>query len=401
MLDAGGGSRRLGYTAVALIAILVLAANLRAAISAVGPVLPMIAEDLALSDAVQGVLTAAPIAAFALVSPFGHRIAARLGVEAAVVLALGLIALGIAMRSIPIQGAAAVVVLVLATAVLGGGVAVANVLLPVLARRDFPARVPTVTGHYIALQSAVAALAAAVAVPVAAIAGWRTALGVWLLPVAIALVVWVIHRRGAAVRGEAPAPTDASSLPRSPWTSPAAWQLAIYFGLQSCSFYLLLGWLPTIEQELGISAGAAGFHLGVFLVVGIAANVVVPPCLNLGGDQRLVASVVALIGLVAVFGLWAWPAAAPWWVGLAGFGAGASMVVALSLIPLRSAVGADSGPLSSMVQGVGYAGVTIGLLLVGWAKQTTGSSAVVVAVVLGLAVVQALVGLLVGRDRRG
>ncbi|WP_170931229.1 hypothetical protein [Aeromicrobium sp. PE09-221] len=107
------------------------------------------------------------------------------------------------------------------------------------------------------------------------------------------------------------------------------------------------------------------------------------------------------IVLVAILGLWIWPSAALVWVGLAGFGAGASMVVALSLIPLRSAVGVDSGPLSSMVQNVGYAGVTIGLLLVGWAKQATASSVVVVAVVLGLAVIQALMGLLVGRVRRG
>ncbi|WP_293786692.1 MFS transporter [uncultured Aeromicrobium sp.] len=400
MLDAEGGARRFGYTAVALVAILVLAANLRAAISAVGPVLPSIAEDLALSDAAQGVLTAAPIAAFALVSPFGHRIAGRLGVEAAVVLALGLIAFGIALRSLPLPGGSAALVLVLGTVVLGAGVAVANVLLPVLTRRDFPARVPTVTGHYIALQSAVAALAAAVAVPVAFVAGWRISLGIWMVPVVIAMVVWAAHRRAAGSRSGTPASTGSSTQSGSPWRSAVAWQLSAYFGLQSCSFYLLLGWLPTIEQELGISAAAAGVHLGVFLLVSIAANVVVPPCLGMGTDQRLVASVVAAIGILAVLGLWVWPTAAPWWVGLAGFGAGASMVVALSLIPVRSAAGADSGPLSSMVQGVGYAGVTVGLLLVGWAKQETASSTVVVAVVLALGVLQSIMGLLAGRDRR-
>ncbi|OUZ12198.1 hypothetical protein BHE97_03155 [Aeromicrobium sp. PE09-221] len=127
----------------------------------------------------------------------------------------------------------------------------------------------------------------------------------------------------------------------------------------------------------------------------------VPPFVNVGGDQRMTTTLVPGIVLVAILGLWIWPSAALVWVGLAGFGAGASMVVALSLIPLRSAVGVDSGPLSSMVQNVGYAGVTIGLLLVGWAKQATASSVVVVAVVLGLAVIQALMGLLVGRVRRG
>ncbi|OUZ12199.1 hypothetical protein BHE97_03160 [Aeromicrobium sp. PE09-221] len=184
--DEATGQRRLGYSAVAFIAILVLAANLRASISAVGPVLPVIADDLALSEAVQGVVTAAPIAAFALVSPFGHRIAARLGVETAVIIALGLAALGIALRSLPVPGAP-VAALVMGTTVLGGGIAIANVLLPVLTRRDFPTRVPAVTGHYIALQSAVAAVAAAVAVPVAMDRGWQTALGVWVVPVVIAL----------------------------------------------------------------------------------------------------------------------------------------------------------------------------------------------------------------------
>src|SRR5690606_29121004 len=153
-----------------------------------------------------------------------------------------------------------------------------------------------------------------------------------VVPVVVALALWTVHgRRAGAGRQHRSAPVP----PRfgSPWRSPVAWQLAAYFGVQSCVLYLLLGWLPTIEQGLGISAQAAGIHLGVFLIVGIAANVVVPPFVNVGGDQRVATTVVPGILLVAILGLWTWPSAAPVWVGLAGFAAGAAMVVALSLIP--------------------------------------------------------------------
>jgi len=114
-------------------AVFLVALNLRPAITAVGPVLPMIGAGEHLGEGALGVLGALPLVAFGVASPLVPRIARPLGVERAIGASLLLLALGCAVRSY-----AGILGLWLGTAIIGSAIAVGNVLVPVLLR-DGPA----------------------------------------------------------------------------------------------------------------------------------------------------------------------------------------------------------------------------------------------------------------------
>ncbi|WP_456598984.1 MFS transporter [Blastococcus sp. SYSU DS0616] len=383
--------------ALLLVGVLAVAINLRALISAVGPVLPFIGEDTGMSPVQLGVLAAAPVAAFAVVSPLVHALASRFGVDRTLFGSMLVLGAGTVIRSLPEPAPAWT--LLLGTVVIGAAVAVGNVLLPVVTRRDFPALVPRITGYYIAVQSMVAGAASGLAVPVAEATGsWRTALAVWGGSIVVGLLVWLPR-----VRTAGPPPPQQRDLPApalgavSMWRSPLAWQVAGYFGLQSTAFYVLLSWLPTVEQDMGVRPGAAGFHLSVFLVVGIISNLAVPRVLTIRGDQRITAALVPVGIVVAMAGMLLAPGLVVVWVALSGLALGASMVVALSLISLRAGGDRTASRLSSMAQASAYGGVALGLLVAGGIRELFGPGQHLLVYVLLLAVGQLVLGTRVGR----
>jgi MFS transporter, CP family, cyanate transporter len=107
-------------------------ANLRPALTSVGPLLETIRTSLGLSDAAVGLLPTLPLLIFAGLSLFAH-FGEAFGIEKTLAWCLALIAAGIALRS---QGSIAA--LFAGTAIFSAGIAVANVLVPSLIKRDFP-----------------------------------------------------------------------------------------------------------------------------------------------------------------------------------------------------------------------------------------------------------------------
>jgi len=417
-----------------LAGILLVAVNLRPAISAVGPVLPVIGEDAGLGSAALGALAAIPIVAFAVVSPVVHPMARRFGVERTVAASLVVLALGTVLRSAPGPAAS----LWIGTALIGATIAVGNVLLPVVVKKDFPLRVPATTAWYVAAQSLLAATASGVAVPLGDLGGWQLAVGIWVVLVAFALLVWFprlrVARRvrtsgttaqglpsgttthgttageatgGASAASSPPVPAGAndsgaaapSSLRGSVYRHRLAWLVAAYMGLQSTVFYLTLNWMPTVEQDLGVDPATAGWHLFSFLAVGIVGNLAVPSLMRVGGDQRLAAVLVSVLSLVAVTGIWLAPGLVWLWVPVIGLGTGSAFVVALSLVSMRAADPATASQLSAMSQAVGYAITAVGLVLAGVLRDLTDPGASVLLLVAVVAVLLMVVGLSVGRSR--
>ncbi|WP_051143521.1 MFS transporter [Acidipropionibacterium acidipropionici] len=165
--------------------VFLVALNLRPALTAVGPVLPRLGADLRIDEGAQGLIGSLPLLAFAAVSPVVHRVAARLGTDRTVLVAVVLLASGILIRS-----TTGVPGLWVGTVVVGSAIAVGNVLVPVIVRRDYPGRVSAATGVYSACITLAAALASVAAVPLADASGWRAALGVWALPAGLVALVW-------------------------------------------------------------------------------------------------------------------------------------------------------------------------------------------------------------------
>ena len=247
-----------------------------------------------------------------------------------------------------------------------------------------------------------AGLASGLAVPLADAAGsWEFAIGVWALLIVFALGSWLPRmgkRAAPAVEARALPEQEAGAVP-AVWRSVLAWQVAAYFGLQSTAFYVLVSWLPAVEQDLGVSPTRAGWHLSVFLLAGIVSNLAIPLLMRRGDDERLAAVTTATLTVVAALGLAVLPGLVALWAALAGMAAGGSMVVALSLTSVRSSDATAGSRLSSMAQSAGYLGVACGLVVAGVIRELAGPGNKLLFYVVALGVLQFLVGLRVGRTQ--
>ncbi len=397
-LPVQAGSNERGETrsrpmsaAFLLITVLIVAASLRAAITSVGPVLALIAADTHHSESLLGLLGAIPLAAFAIVSPLVHLLAQRIGAERAVLLALVVLTAATVLRSVPGWDGWLWVV----TAIIGGAIAVGNVLLPTIVKRDFPDRVAASTGAYVAVLSGFAALASGFALPLGNQFGWRVAVGAGAVLSLIGAIVWVPRlRHHVTLTSAVSAPS-----PGSMWRSAVAWQVALFFAAQMANFYLLITWLPTVEVRTGQSAIAGGWHLFLFQAAGIVSGLLIPVAMRGRADLRAVSTGVALTMIVGMAGLLVAPALVPLWAICAGMSAGAALVVGLTFIAARARNTSDAGRLSGMAQSVGYALAMLGPILAGFLLQRTGAWQAPVTLVLAMAVLQMIVGWFAGRDR--
>jgi CP family cyanate transporter-like MFS transporter len=344
-------------------AIIFTALNLRTAIASVPPLLDEIRATVPLSATAAGVLTTAPVICMAVGSPLAPPLARRIGTEAAIT-TLGLtVAAGILLRLID-----GVVPLFAGTIVAGLGIALGNVLVPSLIKRDFPDRVGPMTGGYTMAISASGAIAAALTVPVedAIGRGWQWALAVWAIPAIVAALIWVpwIGRHGAAA--------GASAVP-SLWRNRIAWQVTVFMGLQSLLFYSALSWLPTLLRDHGIDREAAGALLSVMLLAGVPTCLLVPVFAARGRDQRPAVVAVLAPAALGFAGLLIAPDAAPaLWATLLGFSQGGLLALAFLFFSLRTPDQAHAAELSAMAQSVGYLVAAAGPLLVGVLRDATG-----------------------------
>ncbi len=383
-------TRREGRSVVLLVlGVLLVAANLRPALTVVGPVLPELRADLGLSAAAAGALTALPLAAFAaggLVTPALGRL---LGTERSLVLALLVVGAGTAVRS-----AGGGPTLFAGTVVLSLGIGAANVLLPAVVKADLPARVPLVTSWYAAILTLAAALASGVAEPIAeaSAGGWRTAMGCWGLVAAVAALAWLpaaLRRRSAPPRGSAAAPTVGGS----PWRSRVAWAVAGYFALQSAVFYSMVAWLPTVMIDRGLDPTVAGLFLLTYQIMGFLGGLTVPLLLRGRADQRGATTLASGGSALGLLGLALLPGSELVWIVVAGLASGALFTLALTLITQRSVDARRSASLSAMAQSSGYLISAAGPIIVGTLHEVTGAWTLPL-VLLG---VVATAGVVVGR----
>jgi CP family cyanate transporter-like MFS transporter len=359
--------------------VFLVALCLRPAITTVGPLLPQISAEEHLGEAAQGLLGALPLLAFALVSPQVHRVSGRVGAERAVLGALLVLAAGGVVRSYTGDPG-----LWLGTLVIGCAIAVGNVLVPAIVKRDYATNVSRATGVYTAFITIGASVASAVAVPIADAVDWRLALAIWSVLALIVAAVWAPRARiPAEPPAAAPAGDDA---PVSVWRQPRAWLITAFMGLQSTCFYVLVTWLPTIEIAGGVSERTAGLHLFVFQGMGIAGGLAIPILLRHPNRRAAGAITASIPTLVAVLGLLAAPQLAILWAAIAGVGQGAALVTALTLISLGGRTQAETTRLSGMAQSLGYLLAAAGPIAAGFLAERTGAwqASLVMLAVLGL-----------------
>lgn len=391
--DTDGGRQPFTATtrATILVALVFLVSiNLRPALTSVGPLLPQIGRDTGLGEPMQGLFASVPLLMFAAISPLVHLISKRVGMERAILLALIALAGGILVRSFAGSGG-----LWAGTVVLGAAIAVGNVLVPTLIKRDYSSHISRATGIYSAVITLAAAVGAALAVPLAGPLGWRGSLALWAIPAVVIAVLWLPRTRSSDRITD---PRDATmAVATSVWRRPTAWLLTAFMGLQSSTFYVLTAWLPTIEIAGGRSEYQAGLHLFAYQFVGIFSAVAIPRLMRRPDSQVGAAVTASVPMLVGVLGLLVLPGLGLLWAVVAGLGSGAAVAVALSLISLRGRTDHDTTQLSGMAQSFGYLLAAVGPIVAGYLAQQTGSWSAALAMLVALSVLQVAIAIAVGR----
>ncbi|WP_327322741.1 MFS transporter [Streptomyces sp. NBC_01210] len=392
-------SRPAAWLTRLVIAGIVLAAlNLRPAITSLGALLEEARVGLHMSGSVAGVLTSVPPLCFALFGIAAPRLARRFGAGAVVCAGMAAIATGLLIR--PFAGGT--VGFLAASALALMGIAVSNVLMPVIIKRYFPDRVGSMTGLYsMALALGTSAAAAATVPMTEALGGsWRFGLGIWAFLAALAVLPWIglVRDRGAAARSTPAAPAQDTRAPRVT-RSRTAWALGCFFGLQATGAYITMGWMPQIFRDAGVPAGTAGVLLAVTMVMGVPLAFVIPRLATRMRTQGPIVVALGLCGLTGYAGLFFAPAAGAWaWALLLGI-SNCAFPLALTMIGMRSRTGIGVVRLSAFAQSTGYLISIPGPLLVGVLYQHSGGWELPIALMAGLIVPQIAVGILAGRDR--
>lgn len=374
-----------------LASLMLIALNLRPALSSLAPLLRQIEGSTGLSSSAVGLLTTLPVLCLGLFAPLAPRLARRWGSERALGAILALLAAGIVLRSLlPPAG------LFLGSLVAGACIGILGVLLPALVKRDFPAQAGQLMGLYTMMLCIGAALAAGATAPLAEAFGghWQPALAAWALVALVALLVWLPQLR------QPPSQTPARSAGGSLWRNRLAWQITLYMGLQSSLAYIVFGWLPTLLMDRGLGTVQAGLMLSGSVLTQLLSALTAPWLATRGRDQRLAIVVVMVLTLAGLLGCLYAPVGSLWlWAVVLGLGQGGTFSLALALLVLRSRDAETAGRLSGMAQGAGYSLASLGPLLVGVLHDATHSWAPMGVLFCVIAVLATLFGLGAGRTR--
>lgn len=383
----------------AVAALCLVAVLMRPAVTAVGPVIDRISQDTGIPLALLGSLSTIVLITWAVVSPFAHGFGRRLGLGGAVLAAMGLLAVGAIVRSLPGSPAW----LWIGTAIIGVALAIGNVLLPAVIKRDFPLRVPMMMGVYSAILGGAGAVASGLAVPIANLtgsdtgAGWRLSLlltGAAIAPLAL-LAWWFVSRHEMrAMRASAAVPASRLGI----WRDPVAWQVAGYMGVQSTTFYVLVTWIATMSLDTGRSDALAGIDVMVYQVFSLVGSLTVAIAMR-GRGSRITPAALPVLGIAGIAGLMIWPDAIGLWVVPLGVFSGLSLGVSLTLMAERARDHSASSALSGMSQAVGYAIAAVGPALFGAVHAFTGSWTLALTILLVTMSLQAVIGVFAARDR--
>ncbi|MGW0915585.1 CynX/NimT family MFS transporter [Streptomyces sp. NPDC002784] len=438
--DASPVPTRAWTTRLIVLGIVLAALNLRPAITSFGALLEEVRDGLGMSGSMAGLLTSVPPLCFALFGVMAPRLARRFGLGAVVCAGMIAITAGLLIR--PYAGSTPAFLAASALALMG--IAVSNVLMPVIVKRWFPDRVGSMTGLYSMALALGTSAAAAVTVPMTDALGgnWQTGLAVWAALAAAAVLPWlpfVRDRRapGAAERGpargeaaarqgapagggarereregalaregeaeDALSRTDARPRAEVPalriTRSRTAWALAVFFGLQATAAYITMGWMAQIFRDAGVPASTAGLLLAVTMVMGVPLAFVIPRVATRLPHQGPIALVLGVCGLAGYAGLYFAPAAGAWaWAVLLGI-SNCAFPLALTMVGMRARTGAGVAQLSAFAQSTGYLISIPGPLLVGVLYQHSGGWGLPIALMTALMIPQMAVGVLAGRNR--
>lgn len=378
-----------------LFGMLFLALNLRPALSSIGPLMHEIGKSLTISETFLGLLTTLPLLAFGFVSTITPIFTKKFGFGKTLLGAMALLTLGIVLRSTN-----GIFGLYLGTTLLGVAIAFGNVLIPALTKQNFPNKAGLITSLYSATMAVGASIAAGLSVPLAKRldTGWQGSLAIWSILAALAFFIWIPQikkiKKSNPRRGFKEAIKNLSG-------SRLVWKVAIFMGLQSLTFYVILAWLPAILVSLGYSSSFSGWMLSLSQASGILGALILPLWAGSRKDQRLVVVLIVVLEIIGLIGLMLPDVGLiGLWVSIIGFTTGGAFGLALLLIILRASDPETAAELSGLVQSIGYFIAATGPFLIGFVQDVTQVWNYSLGLLIVLATYKLYVGLAAGKAEK-
>jgi len=385
------GSKVTGW--LLLIGIILIAMNLRAPITSVGPLISIIRDDLGISNTLAGLITTLPLIAFASLSPLAPKLARKYGISNVLLGALVLLVIGIGVRSAWNIGS-----MLVGTLILGLAISICNVLMPSLIKEKYPLQVGIMIGVYSVAMNLSGAIASGISVPLANQSGlgWKGALGLWVMLALIALLFWIpqIKRQSLKVKT-----ATASEQRTNLWKSPLAWYVTLFMGLQSMLFYVIVSWLPDILKTQGVSSDDAGWILSIMQLALLPVTFIVPIIAGRMKNQITLIVLTALSFSVGIGGLLSGNNLVLLWAICIGIGSGCAFSIAMTLFGLRTTNAHDAAELSGMAQSVGYLLAAIGPILFGALHDLTNGWNIPLIVLLVITLLLLIFGVAAGRNQ--
>ncbi|KQW64314.1 CynX/NimT family MFS transporter [Variovorax sp. Root411] len=373
--------------------VVLIAFNLRPVFASLSVVLPEIIKATGLSATAASLLTTLPIVCLGVFAPLAPGLGRRFGTERTLLACMVLILAGTVLR-----GTGSIPLLFLASAIAGSGIAVSNVLLSGLVKRDFANQAALMMGLYTMAVCGGAASAAGLTVPIehALGGGWTMALAMWALPAALVTLIWAPQALPLK-----PVASESGFTVRGLWRDRLAWQVTFFMGLQSALAYIVMGWLAPILRERGLGSETAGYVVSLSVMTQVVTCLVVPALAVKLRNQRGLAVALSMLTVGAMLamlfaplggvgGVWAWAV-------LLGISQGGTFALALTMIVLRSPDSHVAAHLSGMAQGVGYMVAAFGPLVAGLLHGWTGSFRASSWLFIGLGIALVAAGLGAGR----
>jgi CP family cyanate transporter-like MFS transporter len=331
MPDNQHSGRREMWTAIVL---LWLAGNaLRLTILAVPPVIAMIRDEFALNATQVGLLSSIPPALFAIAALAGSLLVARLGVRAALVGGLMLVAVGSAMRGLSTSYA----VLFATTIVMATGAAIMQPIMPTTVRLWLPRRIGLGTAIYTngLLVGEVFPVLLTIPLVLPMFNGsWRASLVFWSMPIAIIAVAVYWFAPRTEVNGEQATRPNAPQKWLPDWHVGLVWRLGGLFCCINAIYFIANAFIPIYLTSAGradlISDALLALNFGQLpasLLLLVTAGKLERRAWPYIASGAL--SLLSLAGLVLMVG----PATIVW-AALLGFSDAAALILGLTLPPL-------------------------------------------------------------------
>jgi len=374
---------------------ILLATNMRAPIVALGSIAPVVQDALKISEFQIGWLGAVPMLSFAVGALISPTIGKRFGLENTLIAMIGLLTVGMIIRTaIPTWSGFLIGTLLLTLAI-----GFANTLAAPVIKQRTPQHIPLITGLFSLTMTTAAGIVAGIVLPLSEQVGWQWALGGWTILGVFAFFIWLFLRvRLGSSNHQAVIPAALGSSDISMWRTTFAWQIAIFMGLQSLLFYTVASFLPSIWVSKGLSAVSAGQMGSVFQFMAPVSILSLTWLVNRGRPIQALAVFAAVLNVVGILGVSYLSTDLAWlWSGMMGMGCSAIFTLSMMLFSMRTYTTNQASELSGMAQAVGYVIAFFGPLGTGWLHEMTGSWSMPLFIMLILMIVNVVIAWLVSR----